>query len=286
MDGVAERRCERRAAGRRRPGHVGVAELEADVVERKAEPLAGQLVHHGSGAGARVARGAADVGLPVPGDGRACLAADLKPAPADGGEAVADLPVAVAHRAYLGVAAYPTEALRPDRVALTQCVARPWQARLGVNLCVVAQAQLERVEAKLIVEFVERGFEREVALCVPWAAHRSWQWNVQAPLPVGGGDVGAGVRARGRAGDRFDARVRDRGAVGRVVLDPDELAVAASAQTDRLHTAGSVADTREHLGAGEDELDWAPYCAGGEDGEDHVLPDDEAGPERAADVGR
>src|SRR3954469_131550 len=143
MDGVAERRCERRAAGRRRPWHVGVAELEADVVERKAEPLGGQLVHHGSGAGARVARGAADVGLPVPGDRRACLAADLKPAPADGGEPVADLPVAVAHGAYLGVAACPAEALSADCTALTQRVARPRQARLRVNFCVVAQAQLE-----------------------------------------------------------------------------------------------------------------------------------------------
>lgn len=155
-----------------------------------------------------------------------------------------------------------------------------------MNLCVVAQAQLERVEAKLKGQFVNRGFEREVALGVPWAAHRSWQWDVQAPLPVGGGDVGAGVRACGRAADRLDARVRDRGAVGRDVLDRDELAVAASAHPDRLHTAGSVADAREHLGAGEDELDWAPNCAGGEDGEDHVLPDEEAGPERAADVGR
>src|SRR3954469_23263763 len=145
MDGVAERRCERRAAGRRRPGHVGVAELEADVVERKAETLAGQLVHHGSGAGARVAGGAADVGLPVAGDGRACLAADLKPAPAEGGEAVADLPVALAHRAYLGVAACPAEALSAECIALTQRVARPRESRLRVNLCVVALAQLERV---------------------------------------------------------------------------------------------------------------------------------------------
>src|SRR4029077_6682406 len=137
---------------------------------------------------------------------------------------------------------------------------------------------------QLIGQLVDRRFEREVALGVPWASHRTWQWDVQAPLPVGGGDVHAGVRARGSAADRLDARVRDRGAVGRDVLDRDELAVAASAHPDRLHAAGSVPDSREHLRAGEDELGWAPDCTGGEDGEDHVLPDEEAGPERAADI--
>ena len=54
VDGVAERAGEARAAGGRRPRHVGVAEPDADLVELEPEQLGRELLHDGVGPGADV----------------------------------------------------------------------------------------------------------------------------------------------------------------------------------------------------------------------------------------
>ena len=67
--------------------------------------------------------------------------------------------VAIAHRARLGIALAPTERFRTLRIALAQLLAGVGNARVLIAIRIAAQAQLDRIEAKLCGELVHRTFE-------------------------------------------------------------------------------------------------------------------------------
>src|SRR5258707_10899766 len=91
----------------------------------------------------------------------------------------------------------PTEGLRCDAIAVEQAIARPWQAVLLVVVGVVAQTELDRIEAERLGELIHRRFEGEAAGAEARPTHGLGLRSVDPHQPVRGRDIAAGIeRAR------------------------------------------------------------------------------------------
>ena len=177
VDGRADARRRLRAALRRRPRELRVAELELHLLRRQSQVLGGDHGHHRVGAGADVAGRADDVRRAVGAQRDAGAGGPLERAPDAGGHPPADQPAPVAHRAGLGLAVLPSELLRAEPVALPQRLARQRLAALGVHLGVVDEAQLQRIDLQRVGQLVHRAFEREHAADGPGARIQVGVWR-------------------------------------------------------------------------------------------------------------
>ena len=155
-----------------------------------------------------------------------------------------------------------------------------------MNLGVVAQPQLDRVDAQCVGQLVQRGLHREVASRRARATHRIGAWNVQSRPPVVCRDVRAGVGVAGDLRDGLDLSVvqgPDRR--GGLVIHRDQPTIAGGTQPHPLPCLRPVADGGEHLRPGQHQLDGAIDDPGRERGQDHVRPGAESVPEPASQVG-
>src|SRR5215471_21288808 len=99
----------------------------------------------------------------------------------------------VFHRARLGFAALPLKALGATTVALLQRFAGKWLVFLLFPVGVVAQSQLDGVEAKFVAELVHRRLEGEGSAGLAGSASEGRRRYVEAYEAVRRLHVGARV---------------------------------------------------------------------------------------------
>jgi hypothetical protein len=161
-------------------GQGAVADLERDVLDGDVQSVGGDLRQHRPGAGAdvrrvdhhpvaAVARGR-DGGCGLPSPCRIRRA----------GNAGANQPLTLAPPARGTIVRLPAEALGALAQALDQSPARPGQATIRVDLRLVADPQLHRVDAALDRQLVDRRFERKRSLRLARRAHDRRRRQVQA----------------------------------------------------------------------------------------------------------
>ena len=199
---------------RGRPRQPGVAEDELHPLDRQAERLGRDLRHRGPGARPHVARGARHLGGAVGQEARHGRGRRVVHRVGGGRHAPADQPAAVAHRARLGIAPAPAEALGGDPVAFPRRAARERQLLELVLLRLVAQAQLDRVDVQRHRELVHGGFEREVAAHLAGGAHIGRRVHVHAARGDGAcrhSGTNAGTGSRSGAPPRTPRRWRSPG---------------------------------------------------------------------------
>ena len=107
-----------------------------------------------------------------------------------------------------------------------------------MNLGVVAQPQLDRVDAQCVGQLVERGFQREVALGPARGTHPVRGWDVQPRPPVVCRHVRAGVRVARDLRDGLEAPVaQGPERRGGLVIDRDQPAIAGGTEPHPLHVS-------------------------------------------------
>src|SRR5438445_10087910 len=93
------------------------------------------------------------------------------------------------HRARLGISPAPSEAFTRDAVALFQILARPRLLRVFVDIGVIADAKLHRVDLQFVGEFIERRFERVSPRVLSGSAHGYRSRDIHAYRVVGDADI-------------------------------------------------------------------------------------------------
>jgi hypothetical protein len=199
-----------------------------------------------------------------------------------GAHAVADQPAVLAHRADRGVALLPADHLGAARVALLEGLACPRRARARIDVGVVAEADLDRVEVKFERELVECRLEREQAGRLSDAAHEVRHHRAGRREPIAGVDVVAGVEQRCRGARTLGEVVDHRGRAELVMANRRQLSVASRAQRDVLPLLFAVAGRRRHLVARDHELHRPVELARGEHRERRVEPEGSLRAERTA----
>ena len=255
MDRRRDARRRLRAARDRRLRQARVAELEADLRDRHAERVGGDLRHHGVGAGAEVLRGRADDDAAVGQQAHQRLGGAAVGRIGGGRHAAADAPATVAHRRRQRRAPLPAEALGAEAVALAQRLARVRPVLARILLGVVAQPQLERIDLQREGELVHRALEREIAGRLARRAREGRRRDVELGDAVGREVVRAGVEMACRQRRVLGQVLEHRGLGDRLVRDRREPAVAIAAERERLLGLRAVADRAEHLRPLEHELD-------------------------------
>ena len=225
LHGAADTGHGERAAVDWRLGQSGVTKDELDPFDRQAKRLGRYLRHRRPGSRPHVARGTRHLGGAVgqetrPGGG-GCVVHRV----GGGRHAPADQPAAIAHRARLGVAPAPAEALGGGPVAFPRRAARERQLLELVLLRLVAQAQLDRVDVQRHRELVHGGFEREDAARLTRGAHVGRRVHVYGCYAVARGDVRARMQEPARVEERLREFLVRRGLLVSLVQDGGEAAV-------------------------------------------------------------
>ena len=248
--------------------------------------LSRDLRHRGPGARPHVARGAHHLGGAVGQEtrhgGRRCVVHRV----GGGRHAPADQPAAVAHRARLGVAPAPAEALGGSSVAFPRRAARERQLLELVLLRLVAQAQLDGIDVQRHRELVHGGFEREDAARLARRAHVGRRVHVHARDAMARVDVRARMQEPARVEERLGELLVGGGLLVAVVHDGGEAAVARCAEGDALDRVRAVADAVIHLAPRQHHLDRPPRDARAERRQRHMRPGAQPRAEGAADEGR
>ena len=264
----------------------GVAEDELHPLDRQAERLGRHLRHRRPGARPHVAGGTRHLGGAVGQETRPGRGGRVVHRVGGGRHAPADQPAAVAHRARLGVAPAPAEALGGGPVAFPRRAARERQLLELVLLRLVAQAQLDGVDVQRHRELVHGGFEREDAARLAGGAHVGRRVHVHGCQAMARGDVRARVQEPARVQERLRELLVGGGLLVALVHDGGEAAVARGAEGDALDRVRAVADAVVHLAPRQHQLDRPPRHAGAERRQRHVRPGAQPGAEGAADEGR
>src|SRR4051812_46864376 len=84
------------------------------------------------------------------------------------GDAPADQLAAISHRARHGITLRPAERFSACSVGLAEASRRPRLTGFGIDVRLVAQAQLHRVDVELHGELIHRTFEREGTRVLAW----------------------------------------------------------------------------------------------------------------------
>ena len=213
--------------------------------------VGGDLRQRRPGAGADV--GGVDLD-DVPAVGR-CGDPALRLAPArrigGGRDAGADQPPALGALPGAVVATGPAEALGPGAQAGDQVAARPGHVPLGVAIGLVADPQLDGVDAQLGGELVHRRLEGEHARRLPRRAHDRRRRHVQAGQPVRRPPVRRGVEHPGRRRRLLGELADPRGVLDDLVADRREPPLGVRAEPEPLDGRRPVADEGEHLRPGQ-----------------------------------
>ncbi len=201
------------------------------------------------------------------------------------GDAHPDHPAPVAAGRRLRPVA-PPEPLGALPQACDQVAGRERVAALGIDRRLVADAQLDRIDAAGDRQLVERGLEREHAGALARRAHPRRRRQVERDQAVGGPPGRRGVHHPRRERRLLGELLHRRGLLDDVVGDRLQPAVAVGAELQALDGRRAVAGEGEHLLAGDGELDRAIDVPGAHRREHHVWPRRPLRAEPAADVRR
>jgi hypothetical protein len=148
---------------------------------------------------------------------------------------------------------------------------------------VIAQPDVDRVEAELNGQFVECRLEGKQARRLPDPAHEVRHHRVRCRDAIPGVEVVAGVEQRARGARPFGEVIDHRRRSELVMANRGQLPVASRAQCELLLLLFAVAGCGRHLVAGDHELHWPRELAGNEHCEGGVEPEGPFRAERAAD---
>ena len=181
------------------------------------------------------------------------------------GHAPADALAAVLHRTRRGIAVRPAERFGARSVGFAEAPRRPWFAAFGIDVRLVAQTQLHRVEVELDGELVHRTFEREGTRVLARCAESARQDGVHRNDPLTRAEVRDGVHHRGDDTERLDEHRGGGGLVRAVMIDGEKLPVFCGAELQRLPRCRSPAIGGEGLRPRHRELHRSPQNPGGDD---------------------
>ena len=158
-----------RGAGRgRRPGpafdgagrQIGIADPDLDLVERQAEHLGADLRENGIGAGADIGCRRADQKSSLGREFDLGAGRHAQGFPDPARHTVADELAPLPHRARLRIALRPAECLGAAIVAILQRLAGERLVDVLLEVGIVLEPKLERIDAERIAKLVHRAFER------------------------------------------------------------------------------------------------------------------------------
>ena len=229
-------------------GNRRVAEPHGHLVRCEAEHVGGDLRHHRVGAGADVVRGGFDERRTVAVQRDPRLS---RPSPVRVDRrrhTLSDEVAAVAHRARLRRPLVPAEARRSFCQAFAQSARREGSAAVRIDVGVIAQAQLDRIDAGRVRQLVHGALERKMALRLHGRPQHDGRVAVHVDDLVARGDSAAGTpqMAAGHRGI-FDVVVEHRCRVDAVVADAGQLAVTVRAESDCLNGRRLMTHHRVHL---------------------------------------
>src|SRR5689334_17761664 len=163
------------------------------------------------------------------------------------------------HGAWLGISLAPSEPFTGHAVALFQILARPRLLRMLVDIGVVADAKLDRINLQFVGEFIERRFERVSPGIFSGSAHGCWSRDIHAHSMVGNADIWAAIQKSRRCATALDELVHRRGLHRGVMRNRRELPIGAGPELDLLYRFGTVAAGAEHLLTREIHFHWTTY---------------------------
>ena len=137
---------------------------------------------------------------------------------------LADQVTPVAHRPRLRLAPVPAEACRAHCEAFAQSARRERSSAVRIGLGVIAQAQLDRIDAGRVRQLIHGAFEGEMALRLHRRPQHDGRVAVHVDDSVARGDAAAGTPqvAAGHSGI-FDVVVEYRCRIDAVVADAGSL---------------------------------------------------------------
>ena len=185
-------------------------------------------------AGADVLRAAGDAGRAVVAELDAGLGGKRAGDPGAAGHAPAERQAVALHRADLGRALRPAELFRAELEALEQMPRGERNAHRLVDLRLVEDAELDRVDLELIGQLVHRRLGGVEPGHRAGAAHGGRRADVAPGAAERHAQVGHAVLERRRLAAVFVVVVEDRRVVDVVVLERDELAVGRGAEPHAL----------------------------------------------------
>src|SRR5438445_2634049 len=131
---------------------------------------------------------------------------------ADGDTPTQEVAVGDAHRSRLRIASRPAEARRPALEAIRHAARRKRFARQRIELRIIRQPQLHRIQVKRVGQLIDSGFERERRDVFPGRAHEAWRLHVGAHEVVFSAQVWHIVQAGGRLRSQRDEVMPTHGA--------------------------------------------------------------------------
>src|SRR3954454_22226713 len=132
-------------------------------------------------------------------------------------------------------------------VALFQILARPWLLAMFVDVRVIANAELQRIDLQFVCKFVERRFERIGPGILSGSAHRCWSTDIHPHRVMSNAHIRAAIQKSGCCATALNEFVHGRGLDQGVMRNGGEFAVLAGAELDFLYRFGTMAAGAEHL---------------------------------------
>src|SRR4029077_9777685 len=154
----------------------------------------------------------------------------------------------VAHRPGFRSAPVPAEACRSPGEAFAESARGERSAAIRIGIGVIAEAQLDWIDAGRVRQFVHGALEGKMALRLHGRPQHDGRVAIHVDDSVARGDPAAGTPqvAAGYSGV-FDVIVEHRCWVDAVMADAGQLAVAARAESNCLDGCGLMTDHRVHL---------------------------------------
>ena len=201
-----------------------------------------------------------------------------------GGDTEADEPAPVADTGRLCNAFVPTEASGALAQRFGEMTRGEGDVPFGIDLCVVSQPKLHRIEPEGFGQFIHRAFERQDADRVAWSAHRIRARQIQLCQAMPGKPVGRGIEHAGCSADRLDVLVEARALHQRILAIGGQSAVAVGAEPQPLLGCGAMGGQVKELGAGHRHFHRSTKDAGTDGRERRVDIERQLAAEAAADV--
>ena len=277
-----------RSAFHRRLRQGGVAELDADVLDRQAEHVGRDLRHDRIGAGADVGRRAGHFRVAVGGQHDAGRHRHLQRFPDAGRHAPADQLAAVAHRARLRLALAPSRTPpRPGGSIRAAALLVYGMSSFWSAIRVAAQPQLHGIELERDGKLVHRAFERIDAGRRARRAHVAGGRNDRAAPACAHTSRSAHLVEQGRpAGVVAREFLELRGDRDRLVGDRVERSVGLGAEREALDRGRAGSRARTSAGASARAAPSARSAQRAQHRQHHLILRPQPGAEPAADERR